>query len=466
MAETELAIVGAGPAGLSAAVTAARFGVHVTLIDEYSQLGGQYLKGKQSATKKSRGFSTKKQGQFLLEKINHLDVDLRSQTLVWGIDGLGLALAGHQGLQWLQPGVVIAATGAREQVVPFPGWTLPGVMTLGGAQILAKAHGISPGKRILLAGSGPLLLALAYELTQHGTPPVAILEATHLSQWLTHISSLWGNWDRLGEAGVYLRSLLGNRIPYRFGTTVTRALGNNRLEAVVLTQLNSQGQPISGSQETIEVDTLCLGFGFIPNIELTQLAGCEHEFDSGRGGWVPRLNGNLETSLPGLFAAGEAAGVSGAAAALLEGQIAGLAAAQKLGYMSRTELEAQVSRLARARRRLDSFARMLNILFWPGLELDAITSDETILCRCEEVTAGEVRAGIRQSQTFPRSGIGLDALKTWTRVGHGSCQGRICGPILARILARETGATLAEVENFRVRPPIKPIPLGVLGGGP
>lgn len=465
MAETELAIVGAGPAGLSAAVMAARLGVHVTLIDEYTQLGGQYLKAQQPASQ-TDVCSAKKQGQVLLEEINHLDVDLRSQTLVWGVDGLRLALAGHQGLQWLQPGAVIAATGAREQVIPFPGWTLPGVMTLGGAQILAKAHATSPGKRILIAGSGPLLLALAYELTQLGTPPVAVLEATHLSQWPTYLPSLWGNWERLWEAWIYLRSLLGKRIPYRFGTTVTRAFGENQLEAVVLTRLDSHGRPISGSQETIEVDTLCLGFGFIPNIELTQLAGCEHEFDPDRGGWVPRLNETLETSLPGLFAAGEAAGVGGAAAAMLEGQIAGLAAAQRLGYLSRSELEARVSSLSRTRRRLGGFARTLNTLFWPAAELDAITSDETILCRCEEITAGEVRAAISQIQTSPGPGTGLDALKTWTRVGHGLCQGRVCGPVLARIIARETGTTLAEVENFRVRPPLKPIPLGTLGGRP
>jgi len=233
-----------------------------------------------------------------------------------------------------------------------------------------------------------------------------------------------------------------------------------------MTRLDSRGRPISGSQETIEVDTLCLGFGFIPNIELTQLAGCEHEFDPNHGGWVPKLNETLETSLPGLFVAGEAAGVGGAAAAMLEGRIAGLAAAQKLGYLSRTELEAQVSSLTGARRRLENFARMLNTLFWPSLELDAITSDETVICRCEEVTAGEVRTVIRQGQTSPGPGRGLDALKTWTRVGHGPCQGRTCGPVLARILARETGEGLAKVENFRVRPPLKPIPLGILGGRP
>jgi NADPH-dependent 2,4-dienoyl-CoA reductase/sulfur reductase-like enzyme len=465
MAEPELAIVGAGPTGLAAAVTAARTGVHVTLIDEYPQPGGQYLKGIHPSAGERMPLA-KRQGLRLLEELNHLDVDLRSQTLVWGIEDLRLAIFGSQGLQWLQPQAVIVATGARELVLPFPGWTLPGVMTLGAAQILAKAHAVLPGKRILLAGSGPLLLALADELIRRGAHLVAVLEATHPGQWMPYAPLIRGNWDRLKEAGSYLSSLLRARIPYRFGQIAIKALGERQLEAVVVARLDHQGRPIPGSQETLEADALCIGFGFIPNIEVTQLAGCDHEFDAWRGGWVPRVSETLETSLPGLYAAGEAAGIGGASAALLEGRIAGLAAAQRLGYLSKSDLESELASLAPTLRQSQRFARMLNTLFKPGFELDAITTDETIVCRCEEVTVGEVRAAIRQSRAEepPQLGIDLDSLKTWTRVGHGPCQGRTCGPLLARLIARETGQILEAVGNFRVRPPLKPVPLGILGG--
>jgi NADPH-dependent 2,4-dienoyl-CoA reductase/sulfur reductase-like enzyme len=465
MTQPELAIVGAGPCGLSAAVAAARRGVRVTLIDEYPRAGGQFLQGPPTPFGELAS-SAKRQGQALLNELDQLEVELRSQTLVWGIEGLRLATFGPQGAQWLEPKAVIAATGARELVVPFPGWTLPGVMTLGAAQILAKAHAVLPGKQILLAGSGPLLLALAHELTQRGAQIVAVLEATHPGQWLPHASAVWGNWDRLLEAGGYLRSLLRAHIPYRFGQTVIKALGKNQLEAVTVARLDHQGKPIAANQETLEVDALCLGFGFIPNIELTQLAGCDHVFDAWRGGWVPQVSETLETSLPGLYAAGEAAGIGGATTAMLEGRIAGLDAAQRLGYLSQKELATELASLAPIRRRLQRFARTLNTLFRPGLELDAITTDETIVCRCEEVTAGEVRAAVRKIRAEDPSSakIELDSLKTWTRVGQGSCQGRTCGPLLARLIADQTRGALDGAGNFRVRPPLKPIPLGGLGG--
>jgi hypothetical protein len=339
-------------------------------------------------------------------------------------------------------------------------------MTLGAAQILAKAHGVLPGRRILLAGSGPLLLALAHELVRRGAPPLAVLEATHPGAWLPHAPHLWGNWERLAEASVYLRSLRRAHVPYRFGRTVVEALGQERLAVVRTARLDAQGRPIPGSEERLEVDALCLGFGFLPNIELTQLAGCEHEFDLARGGWVPQVDETLETSLPGLYAAGESAGVGGADAALLEGRIAGLAAAHRLGCLEKTALQAELAALRPARRRLRRFAGMLNTLFQPPSGLHDLITDDTVLCRCEEVTAGQVREALHLSQAdgSPTTAIALDGLKIWSRVGQGHCQGRTCGPLLRRFIAHETGGCEQEAGSFRVRPPLKPVPLGHLGG--
>jgi bacterioferritin-associated ferredoxin len=197
-----------------------------------------------------------------------------------------------------------------------------------------------------------------------------------------------------------------------------------------------------------------LGFGLVPNVELTQLAGCAHTFDPTRGGWVPRLNEQLETTIPGLFAAGEMTGVDGAGAAMLEGHLAGLAAAAKLGHVDAATLRAEIARAAGPRHRARRFGTMLNTLFAPRPGLDALTTDEALICRCEEVTAGQVRAKIQAGASE------LDALKTWTRIGQGPCQGRTCGPLLARLLARETGRPVADAGSLHVRPPLKPIPLG------
>ena len=456
MAATDLAVIGAGPAGLSAAVTAARAGVHVTLADEYARPGGQYLKG--TLQEKASGFSsqTAQRAQALLEEFQDLQIDFRARTMVWGFEGMRLALAGPSGREWLETQAVVIATGAREVVVPFPGWTLPGVMTLGGAQILAEAHGVLPGKRVLLAGSGPLLLAAAEGLSRHGAQVLGVLEATHPTAWLRHGTAMWGNWDRLREGWTYLKSLNRRGIPYRFGRTIAGALGEDQVEAAVVVRLNQQGIPIPASEERLAVDALCVGFGLIPNIELTQLAGCEHEFDTLKGGWVPKVGENMETSVPGLFAAGETAGIGGAQAAMLEGRIAGLAAVERLGFVHTQVLTRTLTDLSCARLHAQRFGAMFNTLFQPGPGLDALTLDDTIICRCEDVSAGEVRDAIR-------GGIrSLDALKTGTRVGQGPCQGRTCGPLIARMIARQTGTSLSTVAGFHVRPPLKPLLLRIL----
>jgi len=457
MATIELAVVGAGPAGLAAAVAAASAGVHVTLIDEYPRPGGQYLKGAPPLTAQTPASATEQRGRMLLRDLDGLSVDLRMETLVWGIEGLQLALySPHDGLDRLEAGAVVVATGARELAVPFPGWTLPGVMTLGAAQILAKGQGVLPGKRVLLAGSGPLLLPVANELARLGAKVVAVLEATHPREWLSHAPAIWGNGNRLREGWRYVRDLRGARIPYRLGRTVVRALGEDELQAVVVAGLNRHGRPIPDSEETVAVDTLGLGFGFLPNVELTQLAGCAHEFDPARGGWAPSVDDRLETTVPGLFAAGEIAAVGGAEAAMVAGRIAGLAAAQRLGYVTESKRARELASLAERQRHLRRFGTMLNTLFAPRPGLETITTDDTLICRCEEVSAGDARAAVR------RGAVELDALKIWTRMGQGPCQGRTCGPMLARLVARETGRSVAEAGLFHIRPPLKPVPLAEL----
>jgi NADPH-dependent 2,4-dienoyl-CoA reductase/sulfur reductase-like enzyme len=456
MTMTELAVVGAGPAGLAAALTAARTGVQVTVLDEYPRPGGQYLKGAAPAGGSSLVSATERQARAMLDDLAKVKVELRLQTLVWGVEGSRLALHSPVGLDWLETQAIIVATGARELVIPFPGWTLPGVMTLGAAQVLAKEHGVLPGKRILLAGSGPLLLPVAKELTRLGAEVVAVLEATHPEQWLPHGPAVWGNWDRLREGWHYWQGLRRAQIPYRFGRTVIRAEGGDELEAVIVAQLDRQGCPISGTEETLEVDTVCLGFGFGPNVELIQLAGCDLLFDQTQGGWVPQVDERLETTVPALFVAGETSRIGGAGAAMIGGRVAGLAAAQRLGYVNNSQLAGQLAELAGRRQQLRRFGAMLNTLFAPRPGLNTIVTDETIICRCEEVLAGEVRAAVAQGAS------NLDALKTWTRVGQGPCQGRTCGPLLSRLIAQEVGCTAAKVGCFKVRPPLKPLPLGNL----
>jgi NADPH-dependent 2,4-dienoyl-CoA reductase/sulfur reductase-like enzyme/bacterioferritin-associated ferredoxin len=489
MAATDVAVVGAGPAGLSAALTAASLGLRVTLIDELPAPGGQYLVGNPAIhsrdTKQPPVSAAERQGLALLESLAQTSIETRFETLVWhlandeipsrtvltlGIYQFPPELGGQGGIagkvEYLTAGAVILASGARERVVPFPGWTLPGVMTVGAAQLLAKRHGVVAGRRVLLAGSGPLLLPAAVHLAGLGAEVVALLEATHPLDWLRHGPAVWGNplsgifdWDRINEGRRYLAALRKARIPYRFGQTVVRAWGAERLEAAVVARLDSRGRPLRDTEAEISVDALCVGFGFVPNCELAQLAGASLRFDPAGGGWAPELDEGLQTSAPGLFVAGEAGGIAGASAAMLEGRLAGLGAACHLGRLSEAERTREHATSAGRRKRAKRFGVLLNTLFAPPPGLSAITAPDTVICRCEEVMAGEVHEAIVRGATT------LDALKTRTRVGQGPCQGRTCGPILARMLAQEAGRSPEEAGMFHVRPPVKPVPLAALAEG-
>jgi bacterioferritin-associated ferredoxin len=331
-------------------------------------------------------------------------------------------------------------------------------MTVGAAQILVKEHGVVPGKRILLAGSGPLLLATASALSksEHAISILGILEATQPLSWMKHTLAALGNLDRLIEGWQYAQSLIRNKIPYRFGYTVIRAEGTNRLTSVTIARVDRRGKAIPGSEEHISVDTLCIGYGFLPNTELTQLAGCAHEYIPERGGWVPITDETLQTSLPGIHVVGETAGVGGAKTAMLQGQISALGVSLELGRLTKDEFARRYLPLTKQLQPLKRFGAMLNTLFRPHPAFDELITDETIICRCEQVRAGEIRQAIRGGAHT------LSDLKNWLPVGQGPCQGRTCAPLLTRLISAETGLPGGKIGQFRPRPPLKPVPLGAL----
>ncbi|MGE5602732.1 MAG: (2Fe-2S)-binding protein, partial [Nitrososphaerales archaeon] len=382
--------------------------------------------------------------------------------------------------QRVQAEAVVLATGARETMAPFPGWTLPGIMTVGAAQLLAKRHGVIPAPasrpgagsrpRVLLAGSGLLLLPAAAWLAELGAQVVGVLETARPGQaWLSRIGgpaaagklapSLW---ERRDEAWHYLSALRRHRIPYLFGRAVVRARTSTTgyLEAVDVARLDARGAPVASSTETWPVDLLCVGSGLVANVELAHLAGAGLTCDAVLGGWVVAVDeaSRVRTSLPGLFVAGESAGICGAAAALLSGRTAGMSAAAHLGRLPQATLQAEVTRTAAQRRRHLRFGAAANLLFGAADGLYRAIPDDTPVCRCEDVTAGQVRAAIA---TGCRS---LDGLKPAMRVGQGLCQGRTCGPILSRMLAVEAGTGPEAGGQFRPRPPVKPVPLLAIAG--
>ena len=494
-ADQRILVIGAGPAGLAAAVTAVELGLHVVLVDEAAAAGGQYLSPDNWSGDEHTGaehrFSTRaeRDGAALVARAQALSraadsrFELRWGATVWslrpnsdgrvpGLTAMVYSRAGdgvQASSECLEADVVILATGARETVTPFPGWILPGVMTVGAAQLLIKRHGVSPagpGQRVLIAGSGPLLLPAAAKLIEAGAHVVGVLEATHAGASTLRKAASSGVlewapalWDRRGESWHYLSALRRGRVPYLFGRAVIRATGTDRVEAVDIAKLDRTGSPLPGRTETWPVDLLCVGYGLAPNIELAQLAGARVIYSAALGGWAVQADeeSGVRTNVPGLFAAGETSGISGASSALLSGRTAAMSAAVTLGRLPQAALQVDLVRTARRRRQNARFGALVNLMFGAP-DILTRSPDDTPICRCEEVTAGEVRAAIAAGA---RS---LDALKPALRVGQGLCQGRTCGPALARLLAAETGRPVEAGGLFQTRPPVKPVPLAVVAG--
>jgi len=455
----QLLIIGGGPAGMSAAIAAARQGVASRIIDEAPHLGGQIYR-KPHDRGRTDDFPYFQRGDELRNEVSaHADlIDVQSQTVVWGISKDGKVAVGKEqhGSTIVEPECLILAPGAYEYTVPFPGWTLPGVMTPGSAQILAKTTAISPGKRVVVAGTGPLIYVVASQLVQRRVNVVAVIEATQRLAWWRLPVQGWRAAAVIREGLGYINTLRKARVPLHYGRIVTQAKGTDELERVVHAPVNANWVPNANREQTIEADTLCVSYGLQPRNYLAQLAGCDIEFDAQQGGWRAARDADMCTSQRQVFAVGDGAGVAGADTAELEGALAGLVCANRLNKLSahnlgrlRQPLENELHKLAGAQAALGHITRIR-----PGLS--QLVQDDTIVCRCEEVKWQEVRQAIEHGGTRFRT------LKVMTRFGMGMCQARYCWPAMAQKIAHHTDTPVEEVGPVSPRPPIRPVSVDVI----
>jgi len=456
----QLAVVGAGPGGLEAAIAAAEGGVEVVILDERPEPGGQYYEQPAESIRARRDRRAAK-GSALIAKARSLGCEILCGALVWRgtcADGiLELAVLHEGNAFYLQPEQLVIATGAYDAPFPVPGWTLPGVLTVGGASSLLRGYGVVPTGPVAVCGNGPLLLQLASQLVRAGAEVSAVVSASAAS--LASLPDLLRmvrfSPDLAAEGVRYLATLARHRVPLVSGHVITRVIGTDTPQAVCIAPCDAAGRPDRTRERQIAAATVCLGYGFLPSNELARQLGCGHGVAAGEiaSVWAQRtLDG--QSTLPRVHIVGEAGGIGGGKVAAGQGRLAGIRVAEKL-----TGAPADRKRVSDVARRLAgdlAFQRALGRVFGAAPDPLHIATDETHICRCEEVSLGTLRAAIVEGATD------LGSLKRLTRAGMGRCQGRYCQDTLARLLQRERRVPVRADQLFMPQPPLKPLPLRAL----
>ncbi|MEV5605246.1 NAD(P)/FAD-dependent oxidoreductase [Streptomyces sp. NPDC052299] len=458
----EVAVVGAGPAGLAAAVTAADAGLDVLLIDAADAPGGQYYRAPAPGLGTVRpGAPLHGRGTFtaLTARLGrHRDTGrVRHLTghQVWAVTRTGadwtlLALTGPDGGDGAAPRArrLVIATGAVERQLPFPGWTLPGVVGAAGAQAMLKSGLVLPGRRVVVAGSGPLLQAVALSLAGAGARVPALVEAAGYAAYARAPLTLAANPDRLAEGARHRAGLARYGVRMLTHRAVTAVHGTERVEGVTVSRLDRAWRPVPGTGRRIDCDALAVGHGLVPQLDLALGLGCATRTGTD-GSAVLEVDARLRTTVPGVWAAGETGGIGGVRLALAEGELAALSV---IADVRGGPVPARARALVRRRRRMRGFAGLMGAAHRPGPGWTGWLAPDTEVCRCEEVTAATVRTAVAEL-----GAADTRTAKLLTRAGMGWCQGRTCG-FAVRALAGPSGAGAAPDR----RPLACPVPLATL----
>lgn len=457
--QRSVVVVGAGPAGMAAAMEAALRGCRVTIIDEARLPGGQVYRQADSSLigEEYADAAELNRKHRLLEKFDRAmsSLDYRSGCSVYAVFPNGeVHFAEQDHTRVLRPDAIVLATGVRELTIPFPGWTTPGVMFAGGAQAILKSQHVLPGRNAVVAGCGPLPIVVAAQLLRAGGRVAAVASLHPLKSMLHHAGSAWQGRDILLEGARYAWTILRSRVPRLTGFVPVRALGKDHLEAVVLALVDKSGKVVPGTERELACDLLAVNYGFVANSELAAMAGAKMRRDPVAGGWLPVADVYGRTSVPGILVAGDGAGLRGALIAESEGAIVGATAA--LGHTSgEPDLDSTdlCKAVAQRQRYLKFQAAVRGSLHVP-LGVWALATSGTTVCRCENVGVAEILEVLQDGHHS------LNAIKRNSRAGMGWCGGRTCLHAIEALA--ELHAGVVPHEMMTPRPMARPVAFAAL----
>lgn len=448
-------VIGGGPAGIRACEILVSHGLQPTLIDESPRPGGQIYRqppqGRERPARALYGFEARK-ARRLHETAQTLlpHIDYHPETLVWNAAPGMLDLHGPQGMARQAYTHLILATGATDRILPFEGWTIPGVYSLGGAQVSLKHQDCLVGNRVAFVGTGPLLYLVAYQYARQGAHVAGVFDSAPFSAQLRALPGMCRKPAVLAKGLYYLAWLRARGIPIHTSCTPVRVEGSEHVQGLRVRQ---------GSREwTVACDAVATGYGLRSETQLPDLLECEFDYSPLHRAWLPRLDPAGRSSVAGIYLAGDGAGIGGADMAEIAGARAALALLADIGRLvplrQARSLERRINRWRAFRHALERAFPFPDWQAWPR-------PGHTLLCRCEEVTCAQAVAAL-QMDGQPE----LNRIKALCRVGMGRCQGRMCSSAAAELLAAQGGIDTSKVGRLRSQAPVKPIPLTALGADP